>query len=656
MSQPANVDQVDEAGKAEGSSAGLADLQHVGFGRRLLRRPVAVVCLSYLALVVGVAIAAPLVLPGVGQQRAGDLTATSENPSAAHWLGTDTLGRDVLQRLLVGTRVTMLGAAEALVVVLVLGVTFGLLAGFFGGWIDRLVTWLADLTFSMPAIVIVLVVLSVFPQSMLAAMVALGVLAAPGLMRLMRAATLPVREELYVAAAKVAGLSRPYILTRHVLPRILGPMLVQASLLAAVALLVQTGLAFLGLLVQEPAPSWGGMTADGITVITSHPWLIWPPGAAIALTALALGMLGDAIRDATAEGWGVSPATALHQRPAQRAVVTAEHPASAPEAAALLAVKSLDVWFTTRDGSVQVLDDVTFDVRPGETVGIVGETGCGKTITASAVLGLLPSGAAIERGEIRLSGRDLASTREEELRKVRGKEIAIISQEPVIGLDPAFRVGTQLAEVVRRHHRVSRVAAKQRVYELLESVRLPNPDAVARRYPHELSGGMAQRVAIARALAGGPKLLIADEPTTALDVTIQAEILDLFRQLQRERGMAILIITHDWGVIADLCDRVVVMYGGQVVERAGIRDVFRRPLHPYTKALLASNPHGISDAKELPTIPGSVPAPGTWPAGCRFRSRCGYATARCGDERIDLVRLADHRETRCIYHTQLVDE
>jgi peptide/nickel transport system permease protein len=257
------------------------------FAGRLLRRPVAVACCAYLALIIGVAIVAPIVLPAISSQNAGDLLSANQDPSLHHLLGTDTLGRDVLARLLVGTRVTVVGIAEALAVVLALGVPLGLAAGYLGGWIDRVVSWLADLTFSVPAIVIIIVVLSVFPESMLAGMSAFGVLAAPGLMRVVRSATLPVREEPYIEAAQVSGLSRLYILTRHVLPRISGAVIVQASFLAAVALAVQTGLAFLNLLIASPAPSWGGMVADGTSVILLHPWLIWPPGIAIALMMLA---------------------------------------------------------------------------------------------------------------------------------------------------------------------------------------------------------------------------------------------------------------------------------------------------------------------------------------------------------------------------------
>ncbi len=624
------------------------------FMRRLLRRPVAMVCCAYLAAIIAIAIVAPIAMPWVKGQNAGNLLATNQGPSLQHLLGTDTLGRDVLDRLLVGTQVTVLGVVEALVVVLLLGVPLGLAAGYLGGGPDRVVTWLADLTFSVPAIVIILVVLSVFPESMLAGMVAFGVLAAPGLMRVVRSATLPVREELYIQAAQVSGLSRPYILTRHVLPRISGAVIVQASLLAAVALGVQTGLAFLNLLVQSPAPSWGGMVADGTSVLLLHPWLIWPPGIAIALTMLALCLLGDAVRDATTEAW--SPPGGLHTRGVRvrrQPDGVAIPPATAAPTSPLLSVQNLSVDFSSRSGAARVVDDVSFDVKEGEAVGIVGESGCGKTVTTSAILGLLPGTGRVEEGRIWFCGQDLAGLSETDLRKVRGRGIALVSQEPMIGLDPAFRVGWQLEEAVRLHLQVGRAEARDRAVQLLASVHLPGPETIARRYPHELSGGMAQRVAIARALAGEPKLLIADEPTTALDVTVQAEILDLLRELQTSRKMAVLLVSHDWGVVADICDRVVVMYAGQVVERSDLADMFRAPLHPYTRALLASNPHQAATAQMLPTIPGSVPQPGAWPTGCRFHPRCTYATPACAEGTIALEEPLGGRETRCIRYDLL---
>jgi len=619
------------------------------FFRRLLRRPVAIVCCAYLAVLVGVAIVAPIAMPSVNSQNAGDLFGANQLPSWSHLLGTDTLGRDVLSRLLVGDRVTLVGVVEALVVVLVMAVPLGLAAGYLGGWTDRVVTWLADLTFSLPAVVIIIVVLSVFPTSMLAGMATFGVIAAPGLMRVVRSATLPIREELYIKAAEASGLSRTYILTRHILPRIAGVVIVQASLLAAVALGVQTGLAFLKLLVADPAPSWGGMVADGTSVLLLHPWLIIPPGATIAVTMLALSLLGDAVRDAAVESWSAPVRT---KRAAAKAA-----PASAgttpPAGARLLTVQHLSVSFPGREQDVRVVEDVSFGVAAGEIVGIVGESGCGKSVTASAIVGLLPGSGRIDGGSIWFGGKDLARASEAELRKVRGRTIAFVSQEPMASLDPAYRVGFQIEEALRRHRGLSRAAARARALELLRDMHFVDPGAVARRYPHELSGGMAQRVAIARALAGEPELLIADEPTTALDVTVQAEILELIRELQMTRQMAVLVVTHDWGVVADLCDRVVVMYAGQIVERSDVQSIFDTPLHPYTEALLASNPHLEPEAATLPMIPGTVPPPGSWPAGCRFSARCRYAVAACAELEVVIEAPYQGHETRCIRYGQL---
>jgi peptide/nickel transport system permease protein len=625
--------------------------------RRLLKRPAAVVSMVWLALIAIVAIVAPIALPHIADQSAGNVFKVLQGPSWQHPLGTDSVGRDVLERLLVGTRVTIIGVVEAVVATLAIGVPAGLAAGYLGGRTDRAVGWLTDLTLSLPGIAVVLVVLSIFPESMLAGMVTLGVILSPFTTRVVRSATLPIREERYIAAAQVAGLSRPYIMVRHVLSRIVGVVIVLASIYAATALVTQTGLAYLGLLVPLPAPSWGGMVGDGISAITNQPWLIWPPGVAMTLTVVAFGLLGDAVRDATAERWSSSQ---IHRPSKGRAAprlgaLTAapvEAPGSSSVTDSLLSVQNLTVTFPSQ-GSVRVIDDVSFEIGAGETVGLVGESGCGKTVTAMSLIRMLPGGGEITAGRIVFDGRDLASLSEGELQRVRGSKIGLISQEPMVSLNPAFRVGWQLALSLRTHHGISRRKAHAAAIELLRSVRLPEPELVARRYPHELSGGMAQRVAIARALAGEPKLLIADEPTTALDVTVQAEILELLRDLQRERGMAILLVTHDWGVVADLCDRAVVMYAGQVVERGELKPLFRQPLHPYTRALLVSDPHNAPGRDRLPFIPGGVPKPGAWPRGCHFHPRCSYASAACHEQPISLECPVSGRETRCIHHDQL---
>jgi peptide/nickel transport system permease protein len=305
-------------------------------------------------------------------------------------------------------------------------------------------------------------------------------------------------------------------------------------------------------------------------------------------------------------------------------------------------------------GPRRVVDGVSFDVNQGETLGLVGETGCGKTITALAVIGLLPAGGQVERGHCWFDGDDLVQLDVSALRRIRGSEIALVSQNAIGSLDPVFTVGSQLAEVVRLYEPdASRAQLRARVHELLTMVKLPAAADVARRYPHELSGGMAQRVAIAAALAGRPRLLIADEPTTALDVTVQAGILDLLRSLQHQTGMAILLITHDWGVVADICERAIIMYAGQVVEEAEVDELFSLPLHPYTEGLLHSNPHLGRARQRLNAIPGTIPGPGRWPRGCRFHPRCTYATAECQLHPIELVKEDAGRLARCIHSDKL---
>ena len=259
-------------------------------------------------------------------------------------------------------------------------------------------------------------------------------------------------------------------------------------------------------------------------------------------------------------------------------------------------------------------------------------------------------------GSSTFAGHQLTSLSDRAYRQFRGRQIAYISQDPLTALDPSFTVGSQLSEVVRGHLGGSRSETKRRVVDLLDSVNLPQPDKVARRYPHELSGGMAQRVAIAIALAGDPRLLIADEPTTALDATVQAEILDLLRAKQSERGMAVLLVTHDWGVVADFCERAIVMYAGQVVESSSTEELLRRAAHPYTEALLRANPHGSAPRQQLISIPGSVPEPGSWPLGCHFAVRCKYRTDECRQTSIPVFEPDHGHLVRCLHHEQVAAE
>jgi peptide/nickel transport system ATP-binding protein len=296
----------------------------------------------------------------------------------------------------------------------------------------------------------------------------------------------------------------------------------------------------------------------------------------------------------------------------------------------LLEVKNLRTYFDVDDGEFRAVDGVSFAIEPGRTLGIVGESGCGKSVTALSVMGLIPSPPGrIAGGEIVFEGVDLRKLRPAEMRERRGNQISMIFQEPMTSLNPAFTVGDQIVEVILRHRQVTKQQATQHAIEMLRRVRIPSPDRRFEDYPHKLSGGMRQRVMIAMALACDPQLLIADEPTTALDVTIQAQILDLMRRLRDETGAAIMVITHDLGVIAEIAHEVIVMYAGRVIERAEVGALFRDPQHPYTIGLLGSIPRLTSEQPRLTTIEGVVPNPLAMPAGCRFHPRCPFAVDEC---------------------------
>ncbi len=650
-----------------------------GFLRRLARKPVALICSLYLAGVVVACILAPLLAPYGAQYQ--DLLNTAAGPSSAHWLGTDEVGRDVLSRLLYGGRVTFLGVAECVAVILVLSVPFGLAAGYLGGIVDRWTNNVVDLLLSVPNIVVVLAVLAVFGSNIAVGMVTFGILGSAGVVRVVRSAVISVRGQLYVDAARLSGVNEPSIVVRHVLPRVAGPIIVQASLWCGIALGVQTGLAFLGVGITPPAPSWGGMVGEASQLIFQDAWMLVPTGGVIALTILAFALLGDAVRDASYEGWSagsqVGTGSRRRRNRARRTAQSLPHsPAPSPVSAsspwpasataprapafpgasstagdlaggAALTVSHLSVSFQIGASSVKVVDDVSFALAEGEVLGIVGESGSGKSVTALAVMGLLPATAVVSGGRVLLGTDELTALGESQLARIRGSRVAIVFQDPMSALDPSFTVGSQVSEVARHHDRLGRRAARARMLELLTQVRLPEPEAVARRYPHELSGGMAQRVALALALAGRPRILIADEPTTALDVTVQAEILALLRMLQQETGMSVLLVTHDWGVVADVCDRAVVMYAGQVVEEASVGELFTHPTHPYTRALQACNPDFAAELDVLPAIPGTVPPPQRWPAGCHFAQRCSEVTPECTRSPVVLEPAGPARQVRC---------
>ena len=317
----------------------------------------------------------------------------------------------------------------------------------------------------------------------------------------------------------------------------------------------------------------------------------------------------------------------------------------------VLQVKDLELWFDNDYGAVKILNGINFDIKKGETLGIVGESGCGKSMTSLCIMQLLNTPPARIKGSIKLRGRELLKLNDKQMQSVRGNQISMIFQEPMTSLNPVFTIGNQLSETFMLHQGLSKKEAEAKAVELLKMVKIPEPEQRVKEFPYQLSGGMRQRVMIAMALACRPELLIADEPTTALDVTIQAQVLDLMRQLQKEMGTALAFITHDLGVVSEMCDRVIVLYCGEAMEEASIDDIFEDPKHPYTEGLMATLPK-FDQPGHLATIPGTVPPSGKYPKGCVFAPRCKYATEQCHGCKPPLVDLGNDHKVRCFRYVE----
>jgi peptide/nickel transport system permease protein len=583
-----------------------------------LRRPGGIFGAVWLLLVVVVSFTAPLWRPyEVAEQ---DLANRLALPSGAHWFGTDPLGRDLFSRIFSAGAEPLLGAAVTVVVAFGIGLPLALIAAERGPRVERVISRSTEVLMALPGTVLLLAVIGVIGIRTYWIMAVLGVLISAAVYRIMLGVAQSVRKRLYVDAARVNGLGSLRVDLVHVLPSMATIVAVQAAQLFGIGILILSGLAFLGFGPAEPEPSWGFMIQDASKHVFDAPWLLVPTGLVLALTVVAANELADAIA-------GKAKAEKIRPRRRRRVVASSE---SAPaDPTAVLEVRNLSVAV---DDGPQLVTDVSCALQPGRVLGLVGESGCGKTMTARSLLGLLPDGVGVSGGSILWQGRELVGMSEPQLNAIRGREIAMISQEPMVALDPMFSVAYQLVQPLRRIRGVGRSEARRIAAELLQQVGIVDAGRVLKSYPHQLSGGMAQRVAIALALTGEPKLLVADEPTTALDVTVQAEILSLLRALVRDTGLSVVIVSHDLGVVADICDDVAVMYAGEVVESGTVGSVLDAPAHPYTMALLGANPH-VPDGEPVPlrlaSIAGTVPAPGSWPAGCRFAGRCQFAQQKC---------------------------
>ncbi|MBU6534272.1 dipeptide/oligopeptide/nickel ABC transporter permease/ATP-binding protein [Streptomyces sp. NPDC057245] len=607
-------------------------------GTRLRRLPVTSrIALGILLVVVLAAVFAPLLTQ--------DPLATgipARAPGADHWFGTDRAGRDVFARVVHGARYSLVIGLGATLAALVLGSALGALAATSRRLADESVMRTLDVVMSFPPIALAAVLVAVFGPSVPVIIFTIAFVYAPSLARVVRANVLEQYGEDYVAAERVVGARRGHIVLRHVAVNCAAPVLVFATVMVADSIIFEASLSFIGAGVQDPDPSWGSVLAYGRQILLSGGW--WAtlfPGLCVLVTVLALNVLSEGMTDAAASpdtsrtgnddtdenaaasapaADGAEVDAALAELASRLRATEPAVPPLAGDAADLLVVRDLSVRFPDRYGDVRVVDGISFTVREGETLGLVGESGCGKSVTSLAVMGLLARNAEA-RGEILYRGRDLLKSAPKERRALMGPEIAMVYQDAMSSLNPSVLIGTQLKWLTSR-------GGTRTPAELLELVGL-SPERTLRSYPHELSGGQRQRVLIAMALSRSPRLLIADEPTTALDVTVQAQVVELLVRLRDELGFAMVLVSHDLALVGDLAHRVAVMYAGQVAEAGETRALLTDPAHHYSRGLLGSVVSLESGAQRLHQIRGVVPAPKAFGAGCRFASRCAAATELC---------------------------
>ncbi|MFJ8465089.1 dipeptide/oligopeptide/nickel ABC transporter permease/ATP-binding protein [Streptomyces swartbergensis] len=603
--------------------------------RRLPWLSKAAVC--FLAVVVLLALLAPLLAPHdpLDQQPPVDGTG---HPSAGHWMGQDSLGRDILSRLMYGARWSLAIGLGATGLALVAGALLGAVAATSRKAVDETLMRCLDVVMAFPGIALAAVLVAVFGGGITVLICAIAFLFTPPVARVVRANVLDQYGEDYVTAERVIGARTPHIVLKHVAINCAAPVLVFCTVQVAEAIVFEASLSFIGAGVRPPDPSWGSVIADGKNmVLTGGWWATVFPGLLMLVTVLSLNILSEGVSDA----WAAPSAREVEvpeddrlQAPEPGSGEVVQLPGLTEAARRLrararrlprdgqpvLAVENLAICFDQRHGGVDIVDGISFEVHPGEVLGLVGESGCGKSLTALAIMGLAPKGARIE-GQVRFGGRDLLAEPMRVRRRLLGHEMAMIYQDALSSLNPAMTIRAQLKQVVRR-------GGRRTPAELLTMVGL-DPGRTLRSYPHELSGGQRQRVLIAMALSRAPKLIVADEPTTALDVTVQAQVIELLLRLREELGFALILVSHDLALVADVTDRVAVMYGGQIVEIGVTADLVEAPAHHYTRGLLGSVLSLESGQERMTQIKGVVPSPADFPAGCRFADRCPRASGVC---------------------------
>lgn len=614
------------------------------------------IALIFILFVACIAILAPIVAPYDPLQTLRPVQA----PSGDYLFGTDRLGRDIFSRMVWGARTSLFIGLGAVGVAILFGGILGATAATADKFGNEVIMRLMDILMAFPGIALAAVLLATFGNSVLVIIITIAVVYTPQLARVVRANVVSQWEEDYVRAERVLGGSRTYILLKHVVRNTAAPVLVFATVMVADAIVFEASLSFLGAGVQPPFPSWGNILSEGRNLVLSGFW--WATtfaGIMILLTVLALNILAEGLTDAlvnpklktspkTKEDVAKPLSTDVQEAMAEtlalkryllklheKETTRTDRMQLNPNAKPILQVKNLSIRFPNRYGEIPLVDNISFTVHEGETMGLVGESGCGKSITAFSIMGLLPKTAKIT-GEILFtdrSGKQHDLLKSDQLNELRGHEISMIYQDALSALNPSMRIKDQMAQLISR-------GGKQTAETLLQWVKL-DPEKTLNRYPHELSGGQRQRVLIAMALAREPKLLIADEPTTALDVVVQAEVIKLLNELREKLGFAMVFVSHDLALVAQMAHHITVMYAGQVVEAAPTTPLLANPTHEYTRGLLGSVLSTELRAERLYQIPGSVPSPFDFAKGDRFASRSLRPEAD-PEQHLQLVATDDH--------------
>ncbi|NWF64950.1 MAG: dipeptide/oligopeptide/nickel ABC transporter permease/ATP-binding protein [Chloroflexi bacterium] len=614
------------------------------FWQSFRKNPAGPVGFWMLVFVIIIAIFAPWLTPYEQSSSASvGVADIYQPPNAEHWLGTDDAGQDVFTNFIYGARISLFVGFFAAFISIVIGGVFGLVAGFFGGRWETFLMRFTDVMLVIPDLPLMVVIVAITKPSIMNIILVIGILGWTTTARVVRSQTLAVKSRKFVLRARAIGAGKRHIVTRHILPLVMPILVVQAVLAISLAILNESALAFIGL-GDPSALSWGQMLnyAFGRGAMSAGAWwALVVPGFGIVWVVLALTLLGQGLEQV------LNPRLDTHHLMPGRPKVGGQAQGGALPNDVILDVRNISIHYIN-DGSppARAVENISFSLRKGELMGLVGESGCGKTTLMLALLKLLPAAGQIVNGNVYYKGKDLTSMNEDEINQIRWSRISIIFQGAMNALNPVRTVGDQIAEVILKHEpNFPKPRLTDRVNELLDLVGIASDHR--EHFPHQYSGGMRQRAMIAMALACNPDVVIADEPTTALDVMIQAQILQLLNDLRKKLGLSVIFVTHDLGVVAELCDKALVMYGGMTAEYADVDVTYNSPKHPYTQELLKAFPDLTKPKKKLSAIPGYPPRLDSLPPGCRFAPRCPAAFDRCQREEPALHKIESGHFASC---------